>query len=259
MRIIAIANQKGGSGKTTTTMNLGACLSALGYRTLLLDLDPQGSLTHWMGLRNAVSWSELFDSYKKGNALLESAVETHIAGLFLIPSSPKIRNLPREIAQGAKTQFILREQFRTKNELPYDFVLLDCPPGMTIWTVNALIASDDVLIPVATQYLGINALVELLKAIKTVQEKANPNLSLLGILGVRFRENELHSSDVLEILDNNFGDLVLQTLIREDEMVAESPAFRESVFDSNPDSPGAQDYRMLAEEIITIKEGVANE
>lgn len=251
-RIIAIANQKGGVGKTTTTINLGAALAEKGRKVLLIDLDPQGSLTLALNCEGGETLAPALKASAKGQAPeLQGLVAKTPAGLDLIPSSTALSeaeiDLPRD-----RTGLQALNNGLAPLRSRYDFLLIDCAPSLSILTGNALAAANEVLIPLQTDYLALRGLELLLTTLRKIREGVNPSLAILGILLTMADSRTLHTQEVIAIargsLARNYR--VFQTLIPESVRFREAPLTGRSVLQYAPSSPGAQAYRALAAEIL---------
>ncbi|MBM4285263.1 MAG: ParA family protein [Deltaproteobacteria bacterium] len=248
MRTMAIANQKGGSGKTTTSVNLAAALGEQERRVLLLDLDPQHSTTAWMGLKNP--GKGLFELFTNQTPLAHLVQQTGVPGVDLAPSSAWLMGAERFLAGEVGAEQILR---RSVAELPADgwhYLLIDCPPTLGILTINALAAVRELLVPVEAHVLALAGLAQLLHTVEVVRERLNPDLRVTGILACRMDGRTRHAREVVEQLREHSGDLVYQTVIRENIRLAECPSFAQPITRYDPKSTGAADYRRLAREII---------
>ena len=247
-RVIAVANQKGGVGKTTTVLNLGAALAELGKHTVLIDLDPQAALTASCG----------YDPYKLGrncyslltneNASFVGTLRPVTDNLRLAPGSIDLASAEIMLNEFSDRAFRLRNAL-ARNRMPLDFVLIDTPPSLGVLTVNALAAAQELLIPVQCQYLSLRGVRALLETVWLVHEHMNPELDLLGVLITMYRENSTHSQEVVAELRSVFEDKVFEPMIDDTDSVAEAPVAMKSVLAYDPSSSAAQAYRRLAEVI----------
>lgn len=241
---IAIANHKGGSGKTTTTLNLGCVLRDLGFRVLLIDLDPQGNLSYSLGVNNFPFTSA--DWLIGRTTLSETAFE--VSGLHLVPADLRLSNLENEIKALGNSQILLRKRMEG---VSYDFVLIDCPPAFNVYSRNALSVSDFVLIPMLMDVLSIQGTLQMLKIIEQVRLTSNEALKVLGAVGVAVNGSRKLSNEISEYLAEHCNVKLFNQKIRNSVKVAEAPSHAQSVIDYAPESSSALDYRNLAQEILT--------
>jgi chromosome partitioning protein len=245
-RVISFANQKGGVAKTTTTLNLGVALSEQGLKVLLVDLDPQGNLTMSQGLNPDTIERSMFDVLVH-RLPIEDVI--HQAEVDLAVSSIDLAG-----AELALSSMIGRERALEKALAPvkerYDYVLIDTPPSLGLLTINALVASNGVIVPVQCEYLSLRGLVQLENTLSMIRENLNPTVGIEGILPTMFDSRTLHSREAVEILQENFGDLVFETRIRKTVRYAEAPVKGTSVLKYDPTGSAAQAYRDLAKEVL---------
>lgn len=248
MRAVAIVNQKGGSGKTTTTVNLAAALGERGRRVLILDLDPQASSSHW--LRVEAEGRGILDLLTGDASLTDLAEETSAAGVHLVPASSWLIAADKVLADREDIETLLRDQLEALRNPPWDYLLLDCPPNLGTLTVNSLAAAREVLIPVETRILPLHGLAQLLETIEVVKERLNPDLAVTGILACRMDRRTRLATEVVKDLRDRFGKLVYKTAIRENVRLAECPSFGQSILEYDTRSAGAEDYRALARQVL---------
>ncbi len=248
-RVIAVANQKGGVGKSTTVHNLGAALVERGQRVLLIDLDPQAALTASVGLDPyKVQQSTLALMLEPGTSL-RAVVHPLRHGLWLAPAGVDLAAGEFRLAHASDRAKRLRSAFEL-DQPPVDFILIDTPPSLGLLTVNALTASEELLVPVECQYLALRGVRALLETTRLIHERLHPHLKLLGLLGTMYREDSQHCRAVVRELRSVFGGRVFEALIDYDEAVAEAPTARQSVLAYRPQSPAAAAYRRLADEVM---------
>lgn len=252
-RIMAIANQKGGVGKTTTSINLAAALVEVGGRVLLVDIDPQGNASTGLGAapsqRLRSTYDLLVDEVSVGDVMQDTAIE----GLFLCPSSPDLSSADIELVAREKRSFLLHDALRQPSliEKNLDFVLIDCPPSLNLLTINAMVACTSVLVPLQTEFFALEGLSQLMLTIREVRQVANPTLRIEGVLltmhDARNRLSQQVESDARDAL----GDLVFQTVIPRNVRVSEAPSYSQSVLTYDSTSKGADAYRSLAKELLS--------
>jgi chromosome partitioning protein len=245
-RVISFANQKGGVAKTTTTLNLGVAFSEQGLNVLLVDLDPQGNLTMSQGLNPDSIERSMFDVLVHRLPLQEVI---HHAEVDLAVSSIDLAG-----AELALSSMIGRERALEKAlaevKGAYDYVLIDTPPSLGLLTINALVASNGVIVPVQCEYLSLRGLVQLENTLTMIRENLNPHVEIEGILPTMYDKRTLHSREAVEILQENFGDLVYDTKIRKTVRYAEAPVKGTSVLKYEPSGSAAEAYRRLAKEVL---------
>jgi chromosome partitioning protein len=245
-RVISFANQKGGVAKTTTTLNLGVALAEQNLRVLLCDLDPQGNLTMSQGLNPDTIERSMFDVLVHRLPIQEVI---HHAEVDLAVSSIDLAG-----AELALSSMIGRERALEKAIAPvrdsYDYVLIDTPPSLGLLTINALVASNGVIVPVQCEYLSLRGLVQLENTLSMIRENLNPDVGIEGILPTMYDSRTLHSREAVEILQENFGDLVFDTKIKKTVRYAEAPVKGTSVLKYDPSGSAAQAYRDLAKEVL---------
>ena len=250
-RIIAIANQKGGVGKTTTVTNLGAALSERGHQVLLIDLDPQGALTAGFGLDPYTQAPSTFTLLTQDSVRLGEVVRPIGERLWLAPASVDLAGAEFSLMPLADRTARLSRWLAGGRDL-VAFTLIDTPPSLGLLTVNALAASREVLIPVECRYLALRGVRAMLETVWLVRERVQPRVELLGILPTRYQSSSPHSREVIAELRGAFKERVLRTVIEEDEAVAAAPAAREPVTTFRPDGSAAAAYRRLAAEIEVL-------
>jgi chromosome partitioning protein len=245
-RVIAFANQKGGVAKTTTTLNLGVAFAEQGMRVLLVDLDPQGNLTMSQGMNPDAIERSMFDVLVHRLPITEVI---HHAEVDLAVSSIDLAG-----AELALSSMIGRERALEKALAPvkerYNYILIDTPPSLGLLTINALVASDGVIVPVQCEYLSLRGLVQLENTLTMIRENLNPDVGIQGILPTMFDTRTLHSREAVEILQENFGDLVFDTKIRKTIRYAEAPVKGSSILKYDPTGSAAEAYRTLAKEVL---------
>lgn len=249
--IIAMCNQKGGVGKTTTTINLGAALAETGRRVLLVDFDPQGSLSVGLGVNPHTLELSIYNLLlNRGADINEVILNTVVDGLDLLPS-----NIDLSAAEVQLVSEVAREQtlgrVLAKVQHDYDVILIDCAPSLGLLTVNALTCADWVLMPLELEFFALRGIALLTDTIEKVQERLNPDLKVLGILGTMYDSRTLHSREVLDRVVSAFGDVVFHTVIRRTIKFPETTVAGEPITTYATSSPGAEAYRSLAKEVLT--------
>ena len=251
-RIIALANQKGGVGKTTTAINLAAALVETGCRVLLVDLDPQGNASTGLGIelsaRDVTSYDLLID-----DAPLEDAVQaTAIENLLIIPATIDLSSADIEMVANEKRSFLLHDALRqtAMDGFGFDYILIDCPPSLSLLTVNAMVAAHSVLVPLQSEFFALEGLSQLMLTIREVRQTANPGLRIEGVVLTMFDRRNNLSQQVEADARANLGDLVFHTIIPRNVRVSEAPSFSQPVLSYDTASQGAQAYRALAAELI---------
>jgi len=248
-KVVAIANQKGGVGKTTTAVNLGACLGELGRSILIVDADPQGNATSGLGVDRSKLDYSLYDCLVRNVEPVKALRATEFPGVWLLPSSLDLAGAEIELVQMDEREHRLKKvvgQIRDN----YDFVFIDCPPSLGLLTVNALTAADSVLIPIQCEYYALEGLTQLLNTIKLIRGRLNSTLALEGVLLTMFDGRTNLSLQVAEEVKRYFRDCVFQTIIPRNVRLSEAPSHGKPITVYDPRSRGAEVYRELAEEVL---------
>lgn len=247
--ILAIANQKGGVGKTTTALNLAAALALRGKQTLLIDLDPQAnSSMSYLDLREVQKG--MYDVFVEPNVALADVVKTTaLPNLSVAPARISLAKLESRLVGELDAPFRLKDQL-AKVDGTYSHVVIDCPPALGLLTINALVAATHLLIPIQSSYFALEGTDDLLETIEKVRQRPNPNLKILGVVITMHDKRTALGRDILAQIRKVFGDKVFRTVISKSVRLEESPAYRESIFTFAPDSSGASEYYRLCEEVI---------
>ncbi|NLV72515.1 MAG: ParA family protein [Actinobacteria bacterium] len=248
-KVVAFTNQKGGVAKTTTTLNLGVALQELGHRVLVVDLDPQGNLTMSLGLNPDTARPSMYD-------VLVSGVNIQRA-IYHQELDVAVANIDLAAVEIALSSLIGRERALSKALMQvddqYDHILVDTPPSLGLLTVNALTASDAVIVPVQCEYLSLRGLAQLERTLELVRENLNPKVHIAGIVPTMYDSRTIHGREAVEVLRSSFGDLVFETTINKTIRFAEAPVRGESVLKYAPESRAAKAYRQLAREVLNGK------
>ncbi|HEY3725383.1 MAG TPA: AAA family ATPase [Acidimicrobiia bacterium] len=247
-RIIAIANQKGGVGKTTTSVNLGASLAELGYRVLVVDLDPQGNATTGLGINARNLQASVYDVIMT-NAAIEDCVEpTSLKNLFVAPATIDLAGAEIELVPAFSRELKLRRALEEVRD-EYDYVLIDCPPSLGLLTVNGLAAADDVIVPIQCEYYALEGLSQLIRNVTLVRTNLNPKLDVRGIVLTMYDARTKLADQVEQEVRQHFGRRVYQTVVPRTVRLSEAPSFGQPIIVFDSTSRGAVAYRELAKEV----------
>jgi chromosome partitioning protein len=249
-RVIAITNQKGGVGKTTTAINLGAALALQGRSTLLVDCDPQANTTGGLGFARDPGRRSLYHALLMGAPIADLVLSTEMENLGLVPSEKNLVGANLELSDQDSREHVLASSLAAVRQAR-DFVLLDCPPALDLLTLNALVAADSVIVPVQCEYFALEGVSELLDTLARVRRSHNSRLAIEGILLTMFDERTNLSHQVRDDLENFFGNRVFRTVIPRNVRLAEAPSHGKPVFLYDSACRGAESYRQLAEEVIS--------
>lgn len=256
MRVIAIANQKGGVGKTTTAINLATALAAVGRKVLIMDLDPQGNASTGLGVgraqRGVGSYNVLFDNMP----LEQAAVRTHVPDLSLITSSVDLSGAELELVNAQRREYRLREAV-ARSQVDYDYLLIDCPPALGLLTLNALVAADAVLVPLQCEFYALEGLSHLVRTIERVKRTFNPTLDIHGVVLTMFDKRNNLSDMVAADVRGFFGEKVFETVIPRNVKVSEAPSHGKPVLLYDMRCPGSQAYIHLAGEVLRREKRLA--
>lgn len=248
-RIIAIANQKGGVGKTTTSINLAASIAEMGKRVLAIDLDPQGNMTSGLGVDKNEVENTVYELMLDECSINESIQDTVVKGLRLIPSNVNLAGAEIELLGINDKEYILKTAVDYIRD-DYDFIVIDCPPSLNMLTVNAMTTADTVLVPIQCEYYALEGLSQLIHTINLVQERLNPNLQMEGVVFTMYDARTNLSLQVVENVKNNLNQTIYKTIIPRNVRLAEAPSHGLPINLYDPRSSGAESYDLLAEEVI---------
>jgi len=251
LRVLVVANQKGGVGKTTTAINLGTALAAVGERVLLIDSDPQGNASTGLGIGRALRKHTLYDVLMGEKALADCVVKSSVPGLEVVPSDPDLSGVELELGQQARRSYKLRDALDPVRQAgDYTYVLIDCPPSLNLLTVNAMAAADAVLVPLQCEFFALEGLTQLMRTIDLVKASLNPKLEIQGVVLTMFDRRNSLSSQVANDVRGHFGETVYQTVIPRNVRVSEAPSFGKPALVYDLKCAGSQAYLKLAREVV---------
>lgn len=255
-KIVAIANQKGGVGKTTTTINLAAALAEFGNNVLIIDLDPQGNASTGLGIETEARENTTYELILDDAALEDVILATDVQGLSIVPSTVDLSSADIELIANEKRSFLLHDALRqpAMEKYGFDYILIDCPPSLNLLTVNAMVAAHSVLVPLQSEFFALEGLSQLMLTIRDVRQSANPNLRMEGVVLTMYDMRNNLSQQVEQDARDNLGDIVYQTRIPRNVRVSEAPSYAMPVLEFDTTSKGAQAYRALAQEFLAKNE-----
>ncbi|MEO0568376.1 MAG: AAA family ATPase, partial [Pseudomonadota bacterium] len=251
-KIIAVTNQKGGVGKTTTTINLGAALAEKGHRVLIVDLDPQGNASTGLGIDPSNRGLTTYDLILEEIELSDVIQKSDQNNLMIIPATVDLSSADIELVANEKRSFMLHDALRqtAMDAFDFDFILIDCPPSLSLLTVNAMVAAHSILVPLQSEFFALEGLSQLMLTVREVRQTANPNLRIEGVVLTMFDRRNNLSTMVEQDARENLGEIVFQTRIPRNVRLSEAPSFSMPVLNYDPKSKGAVAYRNLANELI---------
>ena len=252
-QIISVANQKGGVGKTTTTVNLGACLASLGKRVLLVDMDAQGNATSGVGIRKPDVTQDIYDVLVNELPIAKATLVTEHENLSIVPATLQLAGAEIELTSMMARESRLKSSLAEVNE-QYDYILIDCPPSLGHLTINSFTASDSILIPVQCEYYALEGLSQLLNTVRLVQKHFNPELDIEGVLLTMYDARTNLGNEVVEEVRKYFREKVYETIIPRNIRLSEAPSHGMPIIDYDPRSRGAEVYQALAKEVVSREE-----
>ncbi|MBU1324202.1 MAG: AAA family ATPase [Alphaproteobacteria bacterium] len=252
-RVLAVSNQKGGVGKTTTAINLGTALAAIGQRVLIVDMDPQGNASTGLGVPRETRRVTIYDVIVDGRPVQEAAVATQVPGLHIIPADADMSGVEIELSQADRRSYRLSDALHAPpvgSAAPYDYVLIDCPPSLNLLTLNAMAAADAVLVPLQCEFFALEGLTQLMKTIEMVRQSLNPKLEIQGLVLTMYDRRNALSGQVEADVRAHFGDKVYDAVIPRNVRVSEAPSFGKPALIYDLKCAGSQAYLRLAREVV---------
>jgi chromosome partitioning protein len=253
-RVLAVSNQKGGVGKTTTAINLGTALAAIGEKVLIVDMDPQGNASTGLGVPRETRRVTIYDVVVDGRSVDDAAVQTTVPGLWIIPADADMSGVEIELSQADRRSFRLKDALGgqgSDGHTKYDYVLIDCPPSLNLLTLNAMAAADAVLVPLQCEFFALEGLTQLMKTIDMVRQSLNPSLEIQGLVLTMYDRRSALSGQVANDVRAHFGDKVYDAIIPRNVRVAEAPSFGKPALIYDLKCAGSQAYLRLAREVVS--------
>ena len=251
-RIIAIANQKGGVGKTTTSINLSSCIAAKGKKVLVVDLDPQGNTTSGYGIEKNDLDNTIYELMLGDCSIEDCIIKDVIENISILPSNVNLAAAEIELIGVDKKEYILKNEIDWVKDR-YDYIIIDCPPSLSLLTVNAMTTADSVLVPIQCEYYALEGLSQLIHTVNLVKERLNPNLEMEGVVFTMYDSRTNLSAQVVENVKSHLNQKVYRTVIPRNIRLAEAPSYGQPINIYDPKSAGAESYLALAEEVIDRK------
>jgi chromosome partitioning protein len=245
MKIISISNNKGGVGKTTTTVNVAAAMQILGKKVMVIEMDPQAQSTYHFGINPNQITESVYDVLKGDKRYTEIIIKR--TGIDIMPANPEMKNI--EFIPIPAKEFLLKEAMEGLSG--YDYVLLDCPPSLGVLTLNALALSEYIIVPLQAQFLPFHGMYNLFEAVQMVKKRINRNIDVTGIIGTMYNPKKSINREVMEETEKRLPGKLFNTFIRENVALQEAPSWGKTIFEYKPDSNGAEDYMTLTKEIIS--------
>lgn len=248
-RIIAVANRKGGVGKTTTTVNIATAMAAAGKKVLVVDLDPQGNASTSMGINKRGRMASSYEVLLGEKSLSEAVVWTEVPGFSIIPSSPDLAGAEVELIEVSNREYMLKKAL-LKDSINYDYIIIDCPPSLSLVTINALVAANAVIVPLQCEFLALEGITDLIRNINQIKKRFNPDLELQGVVLTMYDRRNNLSQMVEDDVRNYFGKKVYQTVIPRNVRISEAPSHGKPVLLYDFKCPGSQAYISLTGEVL---------
>ncbi len=252
-RVLAVSNQKGGVGKTTTAINLGTALAAIGEKVLIVDMDPQGNASTGLGVPRETRKVTIYDVIVDGHSIDETAVQTAVPGLYIVTADPDMSGVEIELSQADRRSYRLRDALEAQGangERAFDYVLIDCPPSLNLLTLNAMAAADAVLVPLQCEFFALEGLTQLMRTIDMVKQNLNPSLEIQGLVLTMYDRRNALSGQVAADVRAHFGEKVYESVIPRNVRVSEAPSYGKPALIYDLKCAGSQAYLKLAREVV---------
>jgi len=246
MKIISISNNKGGVGKTTTTVNVAAAMQILGKKVMVIDMDHQAQTTYHFGINPNEVTESIYDVLKGDKEYTDIIINRN--GIDILPANPEMRNI--EFIPLPAKEFLLKEAMERESLSGYDYVLIDCPPSLGVLTLNAMAISEFILVPLQAQFLPFHGMYNLFEAVQMVKKRINRNIDVTGIIGTMYNPKKSINREVMEETERRLPGKLFNTFIRENVALQEAPSWGKTIFEYKPESNGADDYMALTKEIV---------